>query len=72
MTHGTLRFTLSEKNYKIGIALVNKSWLTTRLKNQLINAEGINSYRDSLWYIKDIVEDSEELQSIKQVQLNKE
>ena len=52
--------------------MVNKSWLITRLKKQLINAEGVNSYRDNIWYIKDFVEDSEELESGKQVQLNKE
>ena len=38
LTHGTLRFnlnSLSQNDFKLGIALVNKGWLHTRLQNQL-------------------------------------
>ena len=38
VAHGTLRFihkTLAENVYKVGVALVNKQVLTTRIKNQL-------------------------------------
>lgn len=40
--------------------MVNESWLDTRLKNQLTEA-GMNTCRNSLQYIRHIVEEDEEL-----------
>lgn len=45
LSHGTLRFdmdSLSPKDFKLGVALVNKSWAITRFKNQLIEGTPIS------------------------------
>jgi hypothetical protein len=55
ITHGTLKFnldSLSQSNFKLGVALVNKGWLRTRLQNQL--REGISqTWKNNYWYISE-------------------
>ena len=44
LSHGTLKFdmnSLSAKDFKLGVALVNKCWAHTRYRNQLIEATPI-------------------------------
>jgi hypothetical protein len=52
ITHGTLKFnlnSLSHNNFKLGVALVNKGWLRTRLQNQLSDGTSL-TWENNFWY----------------------
>ena len=52
--HGTLKFglnLLSHDNFKLGIALINKKWLCTRLQNQLWDGTYMTQ-ENNLWYTR--------------------
>jgi len=53
ITHGTLPFDrISLNDFKLGVAMVNKTWLHTRLRNQLKGGTSL-TFKSNEWYIED-------------------
>ena len=53
LIHGTLPFhSTSSSNFKLGVAIVNKDWLITRLQNQLKEGTSL-TWKSNEWYTED-------------------
>ena len=53
LIHGTLPFdSTSSSDFKLGVAIVNKDWLVTRLQNQLKEGTSL-TWKSNEWYTED-------------------